>query len=142
MMNIHRPTTSLPSIQINSHLGSFDSGLSQPRDIPGSCNPNNLPPPLLPLNPEQWDNRGGERHRTQSPLEIWDSGKLERSYLGDREGSRVDWDSRRQNEGLRETRREFEKIQLRERYCYKYIYIFHQVQKLRLFYYVNGYSSL
>ena len=42
-----------------------------------------------------------------------------RGFLGSRESSRGGWDSR---EGLREARSELEKMQIRERYCYKYIY--------------------
>ena len=149
-MSIQRLTTNLPRIRIHDHPGSFDSGFdevspartmrSQPRDIPfrhsspisiaGSFNPNAVPPPLLPIHPihpSKWDNpseqQGREGHGTpKSPLAMWDSGSMGRGYLGSRESSRGGWDSRRQDEGLRVARSEFEKMQIRERYCYNNIY--------------------
>lgn len=147
MMSIHR--LKLPSIRIHDHPGSFDPGFdeaspartmrSQPRDIPfkhsspiaiaGSFHPNDVPPPLLPIHPihhSEWGNpseHGRERHGTpKSPLGAWGSGSMGLDCLGSCESSRGSWDSRRQDEHLREARSEFEKMQIRERYCYKYIY--------------------
>ena len=136
-MSIHH----LPSIRVHDQPSSYESGFdnspsvhsirSQPRDIPfrhssptsirGSYYPTDAPPPVLPLGPihaSEWDKRRDDdldRHGTRSPME-WGSGNMGRGSMGSHKSSKGNWGSKRLDENMRETRHDFEKVAITERY--------------------------